>query len=62
MYLLVLGWSFPRLESEENNCPRKGECLTLPVWQGLKDAVENYLGSITLEDVLSNSSGGSYVI
>ena len=50
------------LESEENTCPRKEECLTLPVWQGLKDTVENYLGSITLEDVLSNSSGGSYVI
>ena len=50
------------LESEENNCPRKGECLTLPVWQGLKDAVENYLGSITLEDVLSSAAGGSYVI
>ena len=50
------------LESEENNCPRKGECLTLPVWQGLKDTVENYLGSITLEDVLSSAAGGSYVI
>ena len=50
------------LEGEENNCPRKGECLTLPVWQGLKDAVENYLGSITLEDILSNAAGGNYVI
>ena len=50
------------LEGEENNCLRKGECLTLPVWQGLKDAVENYLGSITLEDVLSSAAGGSYVI
>lgn len=50
------------LEGDENNCPRKGECLTLPVWQGLKDAVENYLGSITLEDILANGSGGNYVI
>ena len=50
------------LEGEENNCPRKGECLTLPVWQGLKDAVESYLGSITLEDILANGSGGNYVI
>ena len=52
------------LEGEENDCPRRAQCLTLPVWQGLKKTVEDYLGSITLQDILDNgaASGDNYII
>ena len=40
------------LENEVNECPRATECMTLFVWQGLKDVVENYLDSITLQDIV----------
>lgn len=52
------------LEGDENNCPRKAECLTLPVWQGLKTTVENYLGGITLQDILDKgaANGDNYII
>ena len=40
------------LEQTPNQCERCGFCLTLPVWEGLQDVVENYLDGITLQDVL----------
>ncbi|MBQ2603962.1 MAG: Rrf2 family transcriptional regulator [Acutalibacteraceae bacterium] len=42
------------LETEENYCERKGECITLALWQGLNKAVNEYLDSITLQDLLNN--------
>ncbi len=42
------------LETEENFCERKGECITLALWQGLNKAVNEYLDSITLQDLLNN--------
>lgn len=40
------------LEDEVNMCDRSDSCMTLPVWQGLYDAITNYLDSITLQDIL----------
>lgn len=40
------------LEQEPNQCARCGICATLPVWQGLYQAVNEYLDSITLQDIL----------
>lgn len=34
------------------NCPRRADCLTLPVWEGLKKTVENYLYGITVKDII----------
>ncbi len=48
------------LEHDENDCPRAGFCNTLFVWQGLSRAVNDYLNSVTLQDILDRSaeSGG----
>ena len=42
----------PCLDREPIDCPRSAECITLPVWQGLKKAVCDYLDGITLQDIL----------
>lgn len=39
------------LEQQPNQCARCGECPTLPVWQGLEKIVNEYLDSITLQDI-----------
>ncbi|MBQ9393850.1 MAG: RrF2 family transcriptional regulator [Oscillospiraceae bacterium] len=48
------------------DCPRRFDCATLPVWQGLEKVVSGYLDGITLQDVVERvqtaESGGDYVI
>lgn len=36
-------------------CERRGECMTLPVWQGLARVVEEYLDSITIADIVDGN-------
>lgn len=36
----------------EEDCPRRGECMTLPLWQGLYKVISSYLDGITLQDLL----------
>lgn len=51
------------LEQDANPCARCCDCLTLPVWQGLDKVVRDYLGGITLQDVLDRRNvGNDYVI
>lgn len=51
------------LEQDANPCARCADCLTLPVWQGLDKVVKDYLGGITLQDVLDRRNvGNDYVI
>ncbi len=45
------------LEYEVNDCPRAEECATLYIWEGLYKAVQEYLDSITLQDILNHNSG-----
>lgn len=40
------------LEHEPIECDRSGECATLPVWKGLYCVINEYLDSITLQDIL----------
>ena len=40
------------LEGTVNDCPRKGFCKTLPIWQGLQDVIDNYLDGITLAELV----------
>ncbi len=35
------------------DCPRRADCLTLPVWQGLYRVIVEYLDGITLQDLLN---------
>ncbi len=44
------------LEQQPNLCGRCDGCLTLPLWQGLNRVVENYLDSVTLQDILDGLS------
>ncbi|MGI6279833.1 MAG: RrF2 family transcriptional regulator, partial [Acutalibacteraceae bacterium] len=53
------------LEQDPNTCPRRGECATLPVWQGLQRVVDEYLDSITLQSILDDineKAGNTYNI
>ena len=51
------------LEKDAPQCQRAQECLTLPVWQGLDKVINEYLDSITLQDVLDRKQvGNDYVI
>ncbi len=53
------------LENEPNLCQRSGECETLYVWKGLDKVINDYLSSITLQDILDNSramSSNNYII
>jgi len=52
------------LEDEENQCPRCEECVTLEVWEKLKEAIDNVVDNITLADLVEkqNAKGNDYVI
>jgi len=36
------------LEEGAEECPRRGRCVTLPIWQGLKELTDGYFRGITL--------------
>ncbi len=40
------------LDQDPAQCERSNECATLPVWQGLSKVINEYLDSITLQDIL----------
>ena len=53
------------LEGEQNLCARQADCATLPIWTGLDKVINEYLDSITLQDVLDEQEkrrGNDYVI
>ena len=51
------------LQYPVNECPRASECMTLPVWEGLYKAINNYLDSVTLQDIIDQANaGGDYSI
>ena len=51
------------LQYPVNECPRASECMTLPVWEGLYKAINDYLDSVTLQDMVDMSTeGGDYSI
>jgi len=47
------------LEDDPILCDRSGYCKTLPVWKGLKDVIDKYLDSVTLQTILDESHSGS---
>ena len=42
----------PCVDQDPIECERCDECLTLPMWKGLNKVVNEYLDSITLQDLL----------
>lgn len=49
------------LDCETNCCPRAQECITLPMWRELDKLIDNYLESVTVEDLIK-SLGNDYCI
>lgn len=45
------------LEGMVNDCPRAGACRTLPMWETLDSLINNYLDSVSLEDLLRQADG-----
>ena len=50
-------WPVACLENDPNKCPRSINCKTLPVWEGLYEAICEYLDGITLQDLLDSPKG-----
>ena len=52
------------LEEDINLCDKAEFCKTLPMWAGLKKVINDYLGSITLQDMLEQyqESADNWVI
>lgn len=44
------------LESGADICKRAEECITLPLWRGLDKVIDDYLESISLEDLIYGNS------
>ena len=42
-------------ECSDGDCPRADQCATLPLWQRLDQLVENFLQSVTLQDMLDGT-------
>lgn len=40
------------LENDNVHCDKADSCVTLPIWQGLSRVINQYLDSITLQDIL----------
>ena len=40
------------LEGEINQCPRSAECIALEFWEGFAHSINDYVDSITLDDLL----------
>ena len=43
----------PCLGSVTNECPMSEQCFTLPFWAGLDEVINQYIDSVTLEQLAS---------
>ena len=53
------------LEDDENMCPRSSMCTTINFWEGLDKVINDYVDSITLQDLLDRQQelvGNDYSI
>ena len=50
------------LESGAEPCSRISQCKTLPMWKKLDSLINGFLDSITLADLMANSTADDYVI
>ena len=53
------------LQTDCNTCPRKDICSTIGFWKGFYDVVNNYVDSVTLDDLKDNEKvkiGNDYSI
>ena len=53
------------LDTTPVGCERSESCVTLPLWEGLAEVIENYLDSVTLQDLLERQTemySNTYII
>ncbi len=53
------------LDTMPVGCERSKNCVTLPLWKGLAEVINNYLDSVTLQDLLERQTemySNSYII
>ena len=53
------------LDHPPTECERSSDCPTLPVWQGLKKVIDDYVDGITLQDIVDKhkeSFANDYII
>lgn len=41
--------------SENKDCPRKNECVSIGCWENLNKLIFDYLSSVTLQDILNQN-------
>ena len=46
------------LEEDVNMCDKAAYCKTLPMWTGLQKVIDDYLGSVTLQDLVEQCQEG----
>jgi Rrf2 family protein len=44
------------LEGDASECPKAGKCITLPMWQGLNQVIQDYLSHISLEQLVQQAA------
>ena len=44
------------LEGDAAACPKAGQCVTLPMWQGLNQVIQDYLSHISLEQLVQQAA------
>ena len=44
------------LSMDENTCPIRQTCLTIPVWEGLHKVIEDYLTGISLQTLINQGA------
>lgn len=54
----------PCLKNDANDCKRVNECITLPFWQGLDKVINEYVNSVTIQDLINdaNALANNYTI
>jgi Rrf2 family protein len=45
------------LDNKKITCNRADHCITLPMWQRLDKLIDDYLESVTIEDLLLQQNG-----
>ena len=44
------------MDNSPNLCKNCGDCLTLPIYEGLYEVINNYLSGIALEDIIEKAA------
>lgn len=50
------------LNDNPNKCPKAENCKTLRMWENLNTLIQNYLFSVTIDDLNSPEKKGDYII